>query len=127
MDKDEKEILGYVKCTTPGCDQPITVTRCSGKRANFLMGRCECCGTEQRSRKPVQDYLSGYKPLEELDRIPEKAIPQERQPEEKPETVEGELICKDEPNHSDVSKCVVIGGLLGGIFGGLFRLARAVA
>ncbi|CAM3709291.1 hypothetical protein VA7868_02938 [Vibrio aerogenes CECT 7868] len=122
MDKDDKEILGYVKCTAPGCSRPMAVRSCAGKRAGFLIGRCENCGTEQRSTKQVQDYLSGYKPLEELDKVPEKTIPEPSSPEK---AVKGELIRTGEPEsgHSDMGKCVIAGGLLGSILGGLFRLA----
>ncbi|NOH41427.1 hypothetical protein F0267_24680 [Vibrio coralliilyticus] len=65
-------ILGYVKCTSPGCDAAMEVSQCSGKRSKYLKGRCHTCEcTEQRSNANTQNYLQAYKPLEELNQLVE--------------------------------------------------------
>ncbi|ARC92147.1 hypothetical protein B6A42_08600 [Vibrio coralliilyticus] len=72
-------ILGYVKCTSPGCDAAMEVSQCSGKRSKYLKGRCHTCEcTEQRSNVNTQNYLQAYKPLEELNQVVEpEEVPQE--------------------------------------------------
>ncbi|WP_158502617.1 hypothetical protein ABF162_25370 (plasmid) [Vibrio coralliilyticus] len=49
-------ILGYVKCTSPGCNAAMEVSQCSGKRSKYLKGRCHTCEcTEQRSNANTQN------------------------------------------------------------------------
>ncbi|MER2495606.1 hypothetical protein ABS858_05870 [Vibrio neptunius] len=65
-------ILGYVTCTAPGCNEPMEVSQCKGKRSKYLKGRCNACEcTEQRANANTQNYLSQYRPLEALNQAHE--------------------------------------------------------
>ncbi|MDC5719424.1 hypothetical protein [Vibrio europaeus] len=147
------DILGYVKCTAPNCNAPMAVSRCNGKRAAFLKGRCNVCHcTEQRANANTQDYLKQYMPLEELNKplevqpepisTPPKA--QEVQPEPistppKAQEVQPEAkqVQSEEPKQdtSDPKKtsgsvsgwlCAGIGAGLGLAFGKAFTVLKAI-
>jgi len=83
-------ILGYVTCTAPGCNEPMEVSQCKGKRSKYLKGRCNACEcTAQRANANTQAYLSQYMPLEALNDAhevqPEGASAQHTSAEVQPE------------------------------------------
>jgi len=133
------EILGYVKCTAPNCNAPMEVSRCNGKRAAFLKGRCNVCNcTEQRANANTQEYLKQYMPLEELNKplevqqepisTPPKA--QEVQPEAKQVQSEEpkQDTCDPKKTSGSVSGwlCAGIGAGLGLAFGKAFTVLKAI-
>jgi hypothetical protein len=59
--ENEREILGYVVCHD--CMTPKAIMQGSGKRANYVYGRCEC-GPDNRTKPTAQKVMKAYQPLE---------------------------------------------------------------
>jgi hypothetical protein len=61
--ENEREILGYVICHD--CMTPKAIMQGSGKRANYVYGRCEC-GPDNRTKPTAQKVMKAYKPLADV-------------------------------------------------------------
>ncbi|MDC5702968.1 hypothetical protein [Vibrio europaeus] len=124
----DKEILGYITCRT--CMTPKAIMQGSGKRKEYVYGRCEC-GPDNRCGKPAQLEMKGFKPLEDIQAEIEalnqpKAEPKpEPQPEPKP--VVNQLQPDSEPKPMGTAACVGIGAVTGFVLGGVFKVLKAVA
>lgn len=127
------EILGYVECTSPGCNEAMEVSRCNGKRSAFLKGRCNACHcTEQRSNANTQDYLKQYVPLDALKK-PEEVQPEEISTPPQTQQVQPEVPNQDpKPRQEEQSKgisgwlCAGIGAGLGLAFGKAVTVLKAI-
>lgn len=88
-------VLGVVRCT---CGQVATVHRPKGKRAAYLYTICPDCGTDQRTGKPFQNWISEtmVDDVAKLDPIGLQAEPQtEPEPEIKVDLTETETEITD--------------------------------
>ncbi|CAM3794188.1 hypothetical protein [Vibrio aquimaris] len=123
----EKEILGYITCHT--CMSPKAIIQGSGKRKDYVYGRCEC-GPDNRTGKPAQLEMRGFKTLEEIQAEIE-ALNQPK-PESKPEPQSEPTPVVNESQPDSQSKpigtaaCVGIGAVTGFVLGGMFKVLKVV-
>ncbi|MCC2525515.1 hypothetical protein [Vibrio coralliilyticus] len=124
----EKERLGYITCRT--CMTPKAIMQGSGKRKEYVYGRCDC-GPDNRTGKPAQLEMKGFKPLEDiqaeieaLNQPKPEPIP-EPQPEPKPVVNQPQPDSESKP--MGTAACVGIGAVTGFVLGGMFKVFKAVA
>lgn len=135
--------LGYVVCKT--CLTPKAIYQGTGKRQNFVYGRC-ACGLDNRTGKAIQTQLKAFKPLDDIEaeltilnqpveianqsqsEPQSAAIPEPNPPESVPQPAP-----QSEPqsqSHSEpvgMMACVGIGSLIGLVFGGVIKSMKAIA
>ncbi|MEZ8102213.1 hypothetical protein [Vibrio bivalvicida] len=127
----EKEILGYITCRT--CMTPKAIMQGSGKRKEYVYGRCEC-GPDNRCGKPAQLEMKGFKSLADIELEIEtikngKPTLNEPKPEPQPEPkpVVNQPQPDSEPKPMGTAACVGIGAVTGFVLGGVFKVLKAVA
>ncbi len=124
----EKERLGYITCRT--CMTPKAIMQGSGKRKEYVYGRCDC-GPDNRTGKPAQLEMKGFKSLEEIQaeievlNQPKPEPITEPQPEPKPVVNEPQPDSESKP--MGTAACVGIGAVTGFVLGGMFKVFKAVA
>jgi hypothetical protein len=132
---NDKTPLGYVVCKT--CMTPKAIFQGSGKRANYVYSRCEC-GSDNRTGAKIQQALSQYKPLEEvqleLDSLnkPIEANPEpmftpiESESEALPDS-ESDSLSGSESKAMNPYKAVGVVAVVGLVIGGVMKAIKAVA
>ncbi|CCN85486.1 conserved hypothetical protein [Vibrio nigripulchritudo SFn27] len=122
----EKEILGYVVCRT--CLTPKAIMQGTGKRANYVYGRCEC-GLDNRTGAAAQKKMRAYKTLEEVQAEIEQLKNPEPEPEPQPESKH--VVNQPQPDSESkpmgTAAYVGIGAVTGFVLGGIFKVIKAVA
>lgn len=128
---NDKTPLGYVACKT--CMTPKAIFQGSGKRANYVYSRCEC-GSDNRTGAKIQQALSQYKPLEEIQlELDSLNKPMEANPEPifTPIESESDSLTDSESDSEQKAmnpyKAVGIVAVLGLAVGGLMKAVKAVA
>lgn len=142
--ENQNPILGYVVCKD--CMTPKSVRQGTGKRAAYLVGRCEC-GTDSKTKEIPQKIMSQYKPLAEVEAEIERlkaAMVKNTSPVAKNEQNEPESLPKPEQNEPKPQQdeptppkndsgtmnsvaCAGIGALFGVLIGKGISVLRAVA
>ncbi|EFP97449.1 hypothetical protein [Vibrio caribbeanicus] len=124
----EKEILGYITCRT--CMTPKAIIQGSGKRKEYVYGRCEC-GVDNRTGSAAQSKMKGFKSIEEIQAEIE-ALNQPKpelkpEPQSEPKPVVNQPQPDTEPKPMGTAACVGIGAVTGFVLGGVFKVLKAVA
>ncbi|WP_337969466.1 hypothetical protein [Vibrio pectenicida] len=120
----EKEILGYVTCRT--CMTPKAIMQGSGKRKEYVYGRCEC-GPDNRCGKPAQLEMKGFKTLEEIQADIEVLTHPKPEPQSEPKPIVNEQKPHSESKPMGTAACMGIGAVTGFVLGGMIKVFKAVA
>jgi len=132
---NDKTPLGFIACKT--CLTPKAIFQGSGKRIKYVYSRCDC-GSDNRTGAKIQQALSQFKPLEEVEaELLALSKPIEANPEPIFTPIESESdalpVVNDEAQDESEStplftvKRVGIAAVVGLAIGGVVKIVKAVA
>ncbi|RSD30338.1 hypothetical protein [Vibrio pectenicida] len=127
----EKEILGYITCRT--CMTPKAIIQGSGKRKEYVYGRCEC-GPDNRTGKPAQLEMKSFKPLADIEleiKTIKNGKPKLNDPKPEPQSDPKPVVNQPQPDSESkpmgTAACMGIGAVTGFVLGGMIKVLKAVA